>query len=179
VISRGATKKVSHQQDPIGSNKWLLKEVRGATILDDLLLFVLKIIYLALMVLFRVLLGRKKRNVLCTELGIFYFKDFLYKSVKLLRLVNMMLLKIAVPKYNYKVYCRVNKEDFVILTRHEDEIIELFCPKEGDIVVDVGAHMGRYTIIASKRVGENGKVIAIEAHPGNYEMLNRNIKLIN
>jgi predicted RNA methylase len=88
-----------------------------------------------------------------------------------------MLLKIAVPKYNYKVYCRVNKEDFVILTRHEDEIIEHFSPKKGDIVIDVGAHMGRYTIIASKRVGENGKVVAIEAHPGNYEMLKRNIKL--
>jgi len=88
-----------------------------------------------------------------------------------------MLLKITEPKYSYKVYCRVNKEDFVILTRHEDEIIEHFCPKEGDIVVDVGAHMGRYTIIASKRVSEKGKVIAIEAHPGNYEMLNRNIKL--
>jgi FkbM family methyltransferase len=37
--------------------------------------------------------------------------------------------------------------------------------------------MGKYTIIASKRVGTNGKVIAIEAHPGNYEMLNRNIEL--
>ena len=37
--------------------------------------------------------------------------------------------------------------------------------------------MGRYTIISSKRVGKNGKVVAIKAHPGNFEMLNRNIKL--
>ena len=63
------------------------------------------------------------------------------------------------------------------MTIHEDEIIEHFTPKQGDIVVDIGAHMGRYTIISSKRVGTNGKVIAIEAHPGNFEMLNRNIKL--
>jgi FkbM family methyltransferase len=176
-IGRGKLKTTSYEQDPIGGNRWLLKEVRGATILDGLLLFVLKVIYLALMVLLRAFLGKQKRNIFCSKLGIFYFKDFLYKSIKLLRLVDVMLLKIAVPKYNYKVYCRVNKEDFVILTRHEDEIIEHFSPKKGDIVIDVGAHMGRYTIIASKRVGENGKVIAIEAHPGNYEMLNRNIKL--
>jgi FkbM family methyltransferase len=63
------------------------------------------------------------------------------------------------------------------MTMREDEIIRHFNAKQGDIVVDVGAHIGKYTIIASKRVGENGKVIAIEAHPGNYEMLNRNIKL--
>jgi FkbM family methyltransferase len=64
-------------------------------------------------------------------------------------------------------------------TVREDDIIERFCPKEGDIVIDVGAHFGRYTIIASKRVGPNGKVIAIEAHPQNFELLNRNIKLNN
>ncbi|MBD0360093.1 MAG: FkbM family methyltransferase, partial [Nitrososphaeraceae archaeon] len=45
------------------------------------------------------------------------------------------------------------------------------------VVVDIGAHIGRYTIIASKRVGASGKVIAIEADPSNFEMLNRNIHL--
>jgi hypothetical protein len=34
------------------------------------------------------------------------------------------------------------------MTRHEDIIIQYFHPKEGDVVVDVGAHIGRYTIIA-------------------------------
>jgi FkbM family methyltransferase len=63
------------------------------------------------------------------------------------------------------------------MTGHEDEIIEHFCPKEGDIVVDVGAHIGHYTIISSKRVGINGKIIAIEAHPGNFDILNHNIQL--
>jgi FkbM family methyltransferase len=82
-----------------------------------------------------------------------------------------------VPKYNYEFYCRINKDDFIVMTRHEDVIIEHFTPKQGDVVIDIGAHIGRYTIIASKRVGTQGKVVAIEAHPGNFEMLNRNIKL--
>jgi FkbM family methyltransferase len=102
----------------------------------------------------------------------------LYKVFKVLGIGNSMLLRIHVPKYDYKFYCRINnREDLVFMTNHEDDIIEHFTPKEGDIVVDIGAHMGRYTIISSKRVGANGKVVAIEAHPSNFEMLKSNIKL--
>lgn len=71
----------------------------------------------------------------------------------------------------------LNKNDFTALTIREDKIIERFSPEQGSIVIDIGAHFGRYTIIASKRVGPNGKVIAIEADPGNFEILNKNIKL--
>jgi FkbM family methyltransferase len=163
--------------DFIGTNRWWLKEVKGATILDNFLLFILKIIYLGLKFLLKIVLGRERANSLCIKQGVFYFNDFLYKSINFLRLDNLVLLKINVPKYDYKIYCPSNKEDFIIVTKHEDEIIERFNPKQGDVVVDVGAHIGRYTIISSKRVGPYGKVIAIEAHPGNFEMLNRNIKL--
>jgi FkbM family methyltransferase len=90
---------------------------------------------------------------------------------------NHVSLKISVPKYGYKAYYPINKNDLINMTIREDEIIELFTPKEGDVVIDIGAHMGRYTIISSKRVGANGKVVAIEANPSNFEMLNRNIKL--
>jgi FkbM family methyltransferase len=162
--------------DYIGSNSWLLKEVDGARIFDTLILFSFRLIYLAMRILLRIILGKRRRDRLYNQKGI-NFKDFLYRSLKLLGVDKSVVLKFDVPKYGYKVYCPINKEDLIIVTKHEDEIIEHFNPKQGDIVVDVGAHIGRYTIIASKRVGENGKVIAIEAHPGNYEMLNRNIKL--
>jgi FkbM family methyltransferase len=105
------------------------------------------------------------------------FASFWYKFYKTIRHANEPLLKLKMPGHNFEFYCRNNKDDFATMTIRENEIIELFRPKQGDIVVDVGAHIGRYTIIASKRVGTNGKVIAIEAHPGNYEMLNRNIEL--
>src|SRR5215212_7140729 len=159
-----------------GLNSWLLKETKGVRKLDKCILYFLKVIYLGLRILLRIALGRKKRDRIFIEQG-FDFNTFLYKVFKILRLDNSMLLKISVPKYDYKFYCRINREDLVFMTNHEDDIIEHFTPKQGDIVVDIGAHMGRYTIIASKRVGTNGKVVAIEAHPGNFEMLNRNIKL--
>src|ERR671921_424821 len=155
---------------------WFIKNSEGITIFDKCILFVLKIIYLSLRILLRLVLGKKRRDRLYVERGL-DFGVFWYKSFKFLRPGNSSLLKFKVPKYNYEFYCRVNKDDFKIMTIHEDDIIEHFTPKQGDIVVDIGAHIGLYTIISSKRVGANGKVVAIEAHPGNFEMLNRNIKL--
>src|ERR687889_1245416 len=160
-----------------GLNSWLLKETKGVRTLDKGILYFLKIAYLSLRILLRVVLGRRRRDRIFIERG-FDFNTFLYKVFKVLQIGNSMLLRINVPKYDYIFYCRINnREDLVFMTNHEEDIIEHFTPKQGDIVVDIGAHMGRYTIISSKRVGANGKVVAIEAHPNNFEMLNRNIKL--
>ena len=160
-----------------GLNSWLLKETKGVRTLDKGILYFLKIAYLSLRILLRVALGRRRRDRIFIEQG-FDFNTFLYKVFKVLGIGNSMLLRIHVPKYDYKFYCRINnREDLVFMTNHEEDIIEHFTPKEGDIVVDIGAHIGLYTIISSKRVGANGKVVAIEAHPSNFEMLKSNIKL--
>ncbi|MGE5634193.1 MAG: FkbM family methyltransferase [Deltaproteobacteria bacterium] len=63
------------------------------------------------------------------------------------------------------------------MTFHEDDIIEHnFTPKEGDVVIDGGAYIGPYTLIASRRVGLN-EIVAIEADSENFNILNRNIQL--
>lgn len=56
---------------------------------------------------------------------------------------------------------------------------EYLQPANGDIVVDVGAHYGFYTILASRLVGDRGKVLAFEPHPKNYERLLTNINSNN
>jgi FkbM family methyltransferase len=43
-----------------------------------------------------------------------------------------------------------------------------------DTVIDVGAHIGLYTIPLSQKVGYRGKVISFEPHPDNYELLKKN-----
>lgn len=48
--------------------------------------------------------------------------------------------------------------------------------KEGDIFIDGGAHIGYYTLLASKLVGKNGKVIAFEPVPSVLKILEKNIK---
>ena len=152
-----------------------LKESEGLTISDKLLVFFIKVFYLNFRIILRTALGKKRRARLYREHG-FEFGDFLYKAIKFFR-PRSKLLKFKSPKYGYKFFCRINKDDIKTMTLHEDGVVEHFTPKQGDIVVDIGAHIGRYTIIGSKRVSAQGKVVAIEAHPGNFEMLNRNIKL--
>jgi FkbM family methyltransferase len=44
-------------------------------------------------------------------------------------------------------------------------------------VLDVGAHHGLYTLLASKRVGTRGKVIAFEPSPRERRSLSRNLRL--
>jgi FkbM family methyltransferase len=155
---------------------WFIKNSEGITIFDKCILFFLKIIYLGLRILLRLALGKKRRDRFYVKRGL-DFGVFWYKTFKFLRPGTSTLLKFKVPKYDYEFYCRINKDDFKIMTIHEDDIITRFTPKEGDIVIDIGAHIGLYTIISSKRVGAQGKVVAIEADPENFEMLNSNIKL--
>jgi FkbM family methyltransferase len=54
-----------------------------------------------------------------------------------------------------------------------------FRPRPGWIVVDVGAHMGFYTVRAAALVGSSGRVIAVEPDPANYAILKRNVQQCN
>lgn len=49
----------------------------------------------------------------------------------------------------------------------------------GELVLDIGANIGYYTLLMSKMVGESGKVYAFEPEPKNFEILQKNIKLNN
>jgi FkbM family methyltransferase len=51
--------------------------------------------------------------------------------------------------------------------------------QEGMTIVDIGAYFGYYTLIASKLVGDSGKVYAFEPEPSNYDLLVRNISINN
>ncbi len=159
-----------------GSNNWWLKEVKGARVFDKFVLGLLKAIYRGTRFSLRLILGRKRTDRIYQKRNI-NFKDFLYSSTRIMRVSKKLLLEIHVPNHDYRIHCPLNKEDFIVMTKHEEEIIGIFRPKEGDIVVDIGAHMGRYTIPSAKSVGVSGKVIAVEAHPYNFGILQHNLKL--
>lgn len=144
---------------------------------DALTLPILKLSYATL----RLLLGRQRRDRLH-----FLRKFWLDSSPSYLLMTRLHyflhrnkddihLLKIHVPKYHYQYFCRIGMGDF--LPGHESQILRRFTPKEGDTVIDIGAHIGRYTITSSKQVGNTGKVVAIEADPDNFQLLKRNIAL--
>jgi FkbM family methyltransferase len=179
------TDRLKSGQDSVSFDSLLLNEAKGVTLIDKLVLFSLKNIYLASRVLSRIVLGKKKRDFLYTKRGI-SFKSFLYKYIEILGLDNSFLIVFNAPKYNYNFSSRVTRKvpHFLIeemyvsmAVPHEDDILKHFNPKKGDVVIDIGAAFGLYTISSSKQVGPNGKVIAIEAQHDCFEMLNRNTKL--
>lgn len=51
--------------------------------------------------------------------------------------------------------------------------------RKGDTILDIGASIGWYTCKVSKLAGDNGKIIAIEPNPRNYEYLKKNIEINN
>ena len=157
-----------------------LKTSEGTAISDKILIFFVKLGLIILRILSRVILGKKRRHRLFVERELFFEKLWsrIYKYKGINKKNNFSLRKFKMLKYNYEFYCRNNNDDFEMMTFHEKDIIEHnFTPKEGDVVIDVGAHIGPYTLKTSKRVGLNGKVVAIEADPENFNILNRNIQL--
>ena len=47
----------------------------------------------------------------------------------------------------------------------------------GDVFVDIGAHIGWYTLRAAKAVGGTGTVVAVEPFPANTDALRENVAL--
>lgn len=60
----------------------------------------------------------------------------------------------------------------------EPEIRKEFTLKKG-VALDIGANLGMFSIPLAKELGNNGKVISIEAEKKNVELLRKNVKLNN
>jgi len=59
---------------------------------------------------------------------------------------------------------------------YRDNVYGYFKIRKGDVVIDIGANVGMFTVKAAKAVGEKGLVIAVEPHPENITLLYRNIE---
>jgi FkbM family methyltransferase len=106
----------------------------------------------------------------------FLLKIFIYKYLNKLGF-KKETSKIYIPKYDYKFHCPLNMVDYMSLISREETILTRFDPQIGDVVLDIGANLGRYTVIAAKKVRNGGKVISIEANPAIFELLRKNIQL--
>lgn len=62
---------------------------------------------------------------------------------------------------------------------HEEETTTLFesLVKPGAVVLDLGANIGYFTLLAARLTGPSGKVIAFEPEPRNFQYLTKNIEL--
>lgn len=63
------------------------------------------------------------------------------------------------------------------LQAYEPKLTELFkqVVMPGDVVVDIGANIGYFTLLASRLVGEQGRVYAFEPAPENFALLSKSL----
>jgi FkbM family methyltransferase len=68
-------------------------------------------------------------------------------------------------------------QELLLSGKWEDYEVAIFKGRihPGDTVVDIGAHIGYYTLIAAKQVGNKGLVYAFEPDPRNFALLKENI----
>jgi len=76
---------------------------------------------------------------------------------------------------------RQTLQTYALSTTWEEDTTKLFekVVKKGDVVVDMGANVGYFTLLAAKLVGPNGKVFSFEPNPKNFQYLKKNIELNN
>jgi FkbM family methyltransferase len=94
-----------------------------------------------------------------------------------LRLVKIKLIAITFIDWfrlNF-IFRTYTLDEYVIFLDWERHTMQYISElRNGDTVIDVGAHIGSYTIRCAKLVGENGKVIAVEPIPENLILLKNN-----
>ena len=73
--------------------------------------------------------------------------------------------------YNYADFSSWNRQMELYASDTKEYWFQHYAPKEGDVIIDVGAGRGEDTLPFSRSVGKTGRVIAIEAHPITFKML--------
>lgn len=75
-------------------------------------------------------------------------------------------------------FCIRTLHDFFIVSPlWEEKLQSVLKFMEGMNFLDIGAHIGKYTLRAAITVGDRGKVIAVEPNRDNFNVLARNIEL--
>jgi FkbM family methyltransferase len=93
-----------------------------------------------------------------------------YRIPVLARLGNGMKIRVACNDYVGRMILRDKY--------YEPETVSLIQALlgPGKVFLDIGAHVGQYTLVASERVGENGQVHSFEPDPNTFSWLAGNVR---
>ena len=118
---------------------------------------------------------------LLKELGIY---ELVYRSYYFCKTVVVRLFRPQATlsvRHLTKVFATPTPTHYQWIQRllGEQEMLELFVDhlQTGDVVWDIGAHVGVYSLLAYDIVGQTGRVYAFEPEPRTYGMLRQNCKL--
>lgn len=101
-------------------------------------------------------------------------KEFIYK---LLDIASMGRgLKRTVNGHTLRLPTRYFKYFPTTYEADNFELLEEHC-KPGAVIIDIGAHIGLFSVIASQVTGEKGKVYAFEPAPSTYGLLQKTVAI--
>ena len=97
------------------------------------------------------------------------------------KVIEIQGSKMRVDISNESIAMRRTLEVYSLNKIHERSTTDLFKKiiKEGDVVIDLGANIGYFSLLAAKLVGPRGKVFSFEPEPKNFNYLKKNIELNN
>lgn len=104
------------------------------------------------------------------------------KVIKILRLIfrdSCFRYRLQGGNEEFLLYPGNNLSELIYIGKSYEPIETTFCKKylaEGDVVFDVGANIGYFTTIFSRKVGKQGKVIAFEPGIKTFTLLTRTIE---
>ncbi len=132
----------------------------------------------------KMLLNYLKNGCAISCLARIFGRFRLAKSIyaRLVRYLDRTIVRVPTTTrvYGHKMF--LDKKDFLELAKYgfyEKSITELIKKKvkKGDVVLDIGANIGYYTLIFAKLVGKKGKVFAFEPEPTNFSLLKKNVEV--
>jgi len=101
-------------------------------------------------------------------------------SIWLVRFLGRFLKTTFADVQGHKMY--IDSKDYShlsitgIIEPFETEIVKKTVRK-GDVILDLGANIGYYTLICARLAGEAGKVFAFEPEPVNFALLKKNVEI--
>jgi FkbM family methyltransferase len=112
----------------------------------------------------------------------FYGQDRIFNFLFKKKLLNRGILKAKPINGDFIMECDTTTwigAKIFYLGDYEPELKLAFKTiiKKGDTILDIGANVGFHSLYFAELAGKNGKVLAFEPVPYNFDVLNTNIKL--
>jgi FkbM family methyltransferase len=106
--------------------------------------------------------------------------SFFYKALWRITPIIFRLTIIA-DQGDYRIAYRpfIASDRSITNPAFEERIKKFFVPKPGETVIDIGANIGIYTLMSSRRVIPGGRVIAVEPDESNLLILKKNVEMNN
>ena len=104
-------------------------------------------------------------------------RQLFHKLLAALRCDRSRVRTVLGQKMNINPSRSILEMKLALLRMYEPEVVDYFhaqVPRDS-VVVDIGANIGLFTLVAAEIVGPEGRVIAYEPHPETYKELCENV----